>query len=102
MFGQHFFGDAAPFEDLQHVLMAVVQQPGTDARLPIRADEVNRPIARGYVDQNSVHGSIVLRGCSTIQERSFETCAMLQSLGLSAPLRDRRGRSTKQAQRWQT
>jgi hypothetical protein len=56
MLGQLLVGDAAPGEDLQHFLVAIVQQPGTDARLPVWADEVDRPIARRYVDQDAVHG----------------------------------------------
>jgi hypothetical protein len=39
--------------------VAVVQQPGADAGLAIRPHEVNRPIARRYVDQDAVHGFIV-------------------------------------------
>jgi hypothetical protein len=51
MLGQLFVGDAAPLEDLQHLVVAVVQQPGADAGLTLRRDEVKHPIARRYVDQ---------------------------------------------------
>ena len=59
MLDQLFLRDAAPFEDLQHLLVAVMQQPWTDTRLAVRSDEVDGPIPRGNVDQDTVHPSIV-------------------------------------------
>lgn len=55
MFGQFFVGDPAPREDLQHLFVAFMQQPRADARLAIRRDKVYRPIARRYIDQNTMH-----------------------------------------------
>ena len=58
-----FYGrrDAAPLADRQQLLVAVVQQPRADARLLIRADKVNGPVGRRYVDHDTMH-DVIVRG----------------------------------------
>ena len=76
MLDQLFLRDAAPFEDLQHLLVAVMQQPWTDTRLAVRSDEVDGPIPRGNVDQDTVHRPIVAFLDIAMQLCAIEQCAL--------------------------
>jgi hypothetical protein len=63
----------APSEGCQDLLLAIQQQPGTDARLRVRRYEVHRPMALHRVDQDAAHGSTVGESMTTFMRLAVES-----------------------------
>jgi hypothetical protein len=60
----------SPTQQLFDLIMRVMQQPRPNVRLPIRADEVHRPVSRHYVYEDTIHhlplGSEENKGSSSL------------------------------------